>query len=76
MTVNKRNDLLNYTVKNGNFVTILWLTCFGPILLPGCIYDIIAPRSLPKVPAFFAMLKKLKFLLVQPKIRDNSRQRH
>ena len=65
MTVNKRNDLLNRTVK----------TCFEPISLPGCIYKNITARSLLNVPAFFAMLQKLKLQLVQPKIRDNSAER-
>ena len=76
MTVNNRNDLLNCTVKNCNSVTIFRLTCFGPISFPGCIYENIAARSLPNVPAFFAMFQKLKLQLVQPIIRDNSAQRH
>ena len=56
-------------VKNGNSVTTLRLTCFDDRFhFLGSFIENLAPRSLPKVPAFFAMVRNLKLLLAQPKI--------
>ena len=60
----------NSRLKNGNSVTTLWLTCFDDLFhFLGSFNENLAPRSLPKVPACFAMVGNLKLLLTIPKIR-------
>lgn len=54
------------TVKNGNFLTTLWLPWFDEWFnFLGSFIEKLAPRSLPKVMAIFAMVQNLKLLFVK-----------